>query len=135
MVTAESIPAAGIVAVMATVTGQQIVRLIVDASVTVSRPMHVAFARVVIHHIEPHFDAVIMEGFNHRAELFGCSFAAVAGGVCLRRLNLMLTRQCVRAAVNAGLFAGLSEISCRLLPNLWFIAGLCTKRKADLARP
>ncbi len=70
MIAPERVPAARFVPVMPPVRGQQIVGLIIYTPVAVSRSVQAAFAGVVVNHIQPYFDAAVMEGFDHSAEFF-----------------------------------------------------------------
>jgi len=61
--------------------GQQIVRLIVDAAITVIRAVPAAFAGMVIHYVEPNFDASEMKRIHHGAEFLRRPVAGLAGRV------------------------------------------------------
>ena len=84
VIAAKRVAASGVIDIHAAIAAQNVVRLVVDAAVTVGRPFHAAFARVVINHVEPDFDALLVKGPDHLAELFNWLARGIIRGAAKR---------------------------------------------------
>ena len=85
LVGVERVAAAGVVGVTRLVFLQDVVEVVGQAAVANGRPLRSALRRVVVDHVEDHFDARAVEGLHHVAELVPYREGVLSGAVGMMR--------------------------------------------------